>query len=225
MYRPRDIVSGDFYWVFQKDQKLLVAAGDCTGHGVSGAFMSILGISSLNEIVNEKGITKPDQILNLLRDKIIWSMQQEEKFWEAKDGIDMTILSFDFSKKKVCFSGANASAIIIRNDEMIQLKGDKMPVSIFPEIIPFTSMEYDILENDVFYLYSDGYYHQFGGLYGKKFSIRQFKALLTKVHKLETDTQLVKLEETFRKWRSRNEQVDDILVMGLKITDDMLTRD
>ncbi|NJK95288.1 MAG: tetratricopeptide repeat protein [Bacteroidales bacterium] len=221
LYKPRDIVSGDFYWLFQKDQKIIVAAADCTGHGVSGAFMSILGLTALNEIVNEKGVTRTDQILNQLRERIIWSLQQEEKFWEAKDGIDMTVFSFDLNSKKVMFSGANASAILIRNEELIQYKGDKMPVSIFPDIIPFTYTEFEVFPGDVFFLFSDGYYHQFGGLYGKKFSIRQFTSLLMKIHKLDAQTQQIKLEETFRKWRSRNEQVDDILVMGFTLTEEM----
>lgn len=222
MYKPRDIVSGDFYWATYKNNRLIVTTADCTGHGVSGAFMSILGISALNEIVNEKGIVRTDQILNSLRERIIFSMQQEDKFWEAKDGIDMTIFSFDFAKRKVMFSGANTSAMLIRNDEVSMLKGDKMPVSIFLDIIPFSTTEIDIHPNDAFYLYSDGYHHQFGGLYGKKFSIRQFNNLLLKIHHLEPEDQLAKLEETFRKWRSRNEQVDDILIMGLTITEEML---
>lgn len=223
MYKPRDIVSGDFYWMYPMGSRILVAAGDCTGHGVSGAFMSILGISSLNEIVVEKGITKPDQILNHLREKIIWSMQQEDKFWEARDGIDMSICSFDLEKRKVTFSGANSSVIYIRNNELFQIKGDKMPVSIFPDIIPFTSTEFDLLEGDTFYLFSDGFYHQFGGLYGKKFNINQFRELLVKFHNYDANTQLNKLEETYRKWRGRNEQVDDILILGFKISEDIMT--
>jgi serine phosphatase RsbU (regulator of sigma subunit)/Tfp pilus assembly protein PilF len=221
-YKPRDIVSGDFYWLFQKGQRLVVAVGDCTGHGVSGAFMSILGITTLNEIVNEKGITKPDQILNHLRDRIIWSLQQENKFWEAKDGMDMTIFSFDFIRRKVMFSGANSSAMLIRDNTIKPFKGDKMPVSIFPEIVPFSLVEVDICPNDMFYLYTDGYYHQFGGLYGKKFSVNQFSTLLLDIHKLDLRDQQIRLEDTFRRWRTRNEQVDDILVMGFQITEEML---
>lgn len=222
MYKPRDIVSGDFYWTSFKNRRLIVATGDCTGHGVSGAFMSILGISALNEIVNDKGIVKTDQILNSLRDKIIFSMQQEDKFWEAKDGIDMTILSFDIARRKVMFSGANASAMLIRNNEITVMKGNRMPVSIFPDIVPFSANEIDIYSNDTFFLYSDGYHHQFGGLYGKKFGIRQFNSQLLKIHQLEPEDQLAQLEETFRKWRSRNEQVDDIVILGLTITKEML---
>lgn len=222
MYKPRDIVSGDFYWAIQKDQKLIVAVGDCTGHGVSGAFMSILGITALNEIINEKGITQTNIILDQLRDRIIWSLQQENKFWEAKDGMDMTIFSFDFANRKAMFSGANGSAVLVRNEELIQLKGDKMPVSIFPDIIPFSCQEIDLHPDDMFYLYSDGYYHQFGGLYSKKFSVRQFLALILDIHKHEAEEQHVRLEDTFRRWRARNEQVDDILVMGFRITENML---
>jgi len=222
LYKPRDIVSGDFYWAIRKDDKLIVSVADCTGHGVSGAFMSILGITALNEIVNEKGITRTDQVLNHLRERIIWSLQQKDKFWEAKDGIDMTILTFDFAKRKVMFSGANSSVILIRNEEIIQMKGEKMPVSIFPDIVPFSSVEYDIYPNDVFYLYTDGYYHQFGGLNEKKFSIRQFITLLQTIHKLDADAQHAKIDETFRRWRGRNEQVDDILLMGLIIKEEML---
>lgn len=217
IYKPRDIVSGDFYWLTKKDNKLVIAAADCTGHGVSGAFMSILGISALNEIVNERGITQTNVIMDALRERIIDSLQQKDKFWEAKDGIDMAILSLDLVNRKMMFTGANSSVILIRDGELTQLKGDKMPVSIFPEIIPFSSFEGDIRPDDAIYLYSDGYYHQFGGLYGKKFSIRQFISLLQNIHKLSAGEQHARLEETFRKWRGRAEQVDDILVMGMML--------
>jgi serine phosphatase RsbU (regulator of sigma subunit)/Tfp pilus assembly protein PilF len=224
VYKPRDIVSGDFYWAAKKNNLLIAVSADCTGHGVSGAFMSILGISALNEIVNERGITRPDLILNQLRERIITSLQQEDKFWEARDGIDMAIITFDFLEGKVFFGGANSSVILIRNEELIQLKGDKMPVSIFPDIFPFTYVEYKLMPNDVFYLFTDGYYHQFGGVYGKKFNIRQFTSLLQNIHRLKPEEQQDRLEETFRKWRGRNEQVDDILVIGITITQNMLVQ-
>ncbi len=223
IYKPRDIVSGDFYWLTRKDNKMVIAAADCTGHGVSGAFMSILGISALTEIVNERGITKTNIIMDQLRERIIDSLQQKDKFWEAKDGIDMAIITIDFEKRTMMFTGANASVILIRNEKLTQIKGDKMPVSIFPDIIPFSSVEYNLEPNDVIYMYSDGFYHQFGGLYGKKFSIRQFTTLLQNIHQLEAGEQHAKLDETFRKWKGRNEQVDDILVLGFILTPEMFS--
>lgn len=224
IYKPRDIVSGDFYWLTRKDNKLVIVAADCTGHGVSGAFMSILGISALTEIVNERGITRTNVIMDHLRERIIDSLQQKDKFWEAKDGIDMSVITIDFEKRKMMFTGANSSMILIRNEEIMQLKGDKMPVSIFPDIIPFSSVEYTIEPNDTIYMYSDGYYHQFGGLYGKKFSIRQFTSLLQNIHHFEAGDQHAKLEETFRKWKGRNEQVDDILVLGFKLSPELFLK-
>lgn len=216
-YRPKDIVSGDFYWIARKAGKIVVAIADCTGHGVTGAFMSILGISALNEIVIEKGITTTNKILDMLREKIVFTLQQAGEFSESREGIHMVVCSFDFPNKRMQFSGAINSILLFRKGQALQYKGDKMPVSIFPEMNDFTLTDIALEENDMIYLYSDGYYGQFGGHEDKKFSIYRFRSLLQNMSNYPVNEQYDQIDTTLNSWKGEAEQVDDILIMGIKV--------
>ena len=219
LFLPRDIVSGDFYWLTKKHRRIISVAADCTGHGVPGGFMSMLGIAFLNEIVNKSpdNVTAAD-ILNQLREQVIASLHQTGKTGEAQDGMDISLFILEWEKKKLEFAGANNPLIIIRDGEIIEIKGDKMPIGIHDRAdMPFTNHTLDLENEDVIYTFSDGYQDQFGGPRGKKFMIKRFKHLLIDIHKNpmseQKDILLAKLEE----WQGTFERVDDIIVMGVRI--------
>ena len=216
-YQPKDIVSGDFYWIAKKHGQIVLSVADCTGHGVTGAFMSILGITALNEIVVEKNITSTDQILNLLREKIIWTLQQGGEFSESKEGIHLVVCTIDLIHNKLQFSGAINSVILIRNNELLQYKGDRMPISIYPDMEDFKSSNIELQKDDMIYLFSDGYYGQFGGDEDKKFGLVRFRNLIQTISSLATSDQQKTIETTLKTWKGNAEQVDDILVMGIRI--------
>ena len=216
MFKPRDIVSGDFYWVEELKGDLIIITADCTGHGVPGAFMSMLGVSMLNEIVLNEGVTQPDEILNALREKIIIALKQEPDSM-IKDGMDMTICVLDRTRKKLWYSGAENPLILISGGELQQVKGDKMPVAIHEVMDPFTLHELDLKSGDSFYTFSDGYADQFGGAKQKKFMIKNLRNLLLEVQDLPMIEQGRKLDETFEAYRSELDQVDDVVVIGVKV--------
>ena len=219
LYKPRDIVSGDFYWVNEIDGKQIIITADCTGHGVPGAFMSMLGISLLNEIVNNKKIYKPDEILNALRKDIVDSLKQNDgEFSEGavKDGMDMTACTVYYKDDVLEFAGANNPLYIISDDELIQIKGDKMPVAIHDNMEPFSLKEYKLKKGDCFYTFSDGFVDQFGGPNQKKFLSKNFRELLMKIKDEPMVEQGIKLDESFEKWRAEVDQVDDVTVIGIK---------
>jgi len=216
LFKPRDIVSGDFYWVEEIDDKLIIIAADCTGHGVPGAFMSMLGVSMLNEIVLNERITRPDLILNALRDRVIDALKQETDSM-IKDGMDMTICVLDRSMKKLLYSGAENPLCHISGGELKQIKGDKMPVAIHEVMEPFALHELDLKSGDTFYTFSDGYADQFGGPRQKKFMIKNLRNLLLSIQNLPMIEQGRKLDETFEAYRSELDQVDDVVVIGVKV--------
>ncbi len=218
LFKPRDIVSGDFYWVAHRDDKIYIAAADCTGHGVSGAFMSMLGHSFLNEIVNNYKISKPGQMLNRLRTTIIKALHQTGKMDEAKDGLDIALCILQLKEKKVLFSGAYNPLIMIRNSKLTEIRGDRMPIGIhFDEKRPFNSHELEVKKRDTIYLFSDGYIDQFGGSKGTKFKLDPFKKLLLSIQDRSMEEQKRMLDERLKKWRGKYDQVDDILVIGFKV--------
>ncbi|MCK4662578.1 MAG: SpoIIE family protein phosphatase [Bacteroidales bacterium] len=215
---PQGIVSGDFYWFSEIKNKIIIAVVDCTGHGVPGAFMSMLGVTMLNKIVNEKGIIKPNEILDRLRKNVIISLHQTGKMGEANDGMDIALITIDKKNNSLEYSGANNSAYLFRNNEFTEIFADKMPIGIYSEIeIPFSCQKMSIQKDDIIYLFTDGYADQFGGSNGRKFLYKNFKNLLKEIHQLPLNEQKTKLFKTHRKWKENNEQVDDILVMGIKI--------
>jgi serine phosphatase RsbU (regulator of sigma subunit) len=216
LFKPRDIVSGDFYWVTEKTNKIYLAAVDCTGHGVPGAFMSMLGISFLNEILNKSEETGPEEILNQLRKYIIKALKQVGQQGESKDGMDMSIVVFDKTQKSLSFAGANNPLYFFRNGELKEIKGDKMPVGIHEKMNSFTCHSFDILRGDTFYIFSDGYADQFGGPRAKKFMYSNFKTLLQTLQTKSMREQAKILEDTIEAWKGDIDQIDDIVVIGIR---------
>jgi serine phosphatase RsbU (regulator of sigma subunit) len=218
LFRPRDIVSGDFYWMTERNNRVVVVAGDCTGHGVPGAFMSMMGVSFLNEIVNVDGQTQPDIILNSLREKIISTLYQMGKDGETRDGMDMSIIVFLRNTRTLMFAGAYNPLYLIRKGELIEHKADKMPVGVHPkEKVPFTLHNIKLEAGDNLYIFSDGYVSQFGGPDGRKFMAKPFKELLVKIYGKSIQDQKTILEDTMDKWQNAYDQVDDILVIGIAV--------
>ncbi len=216
LLKPRDIVSGDFYWLREKDSKIFVAAADCTGHGVPGAFMSILGITFLNEIVNKYGFYKPSEVLDGLRNKIITSLNQRGKEGDSRDGMDISLCVIDEENNRIQFSGANNPLFIIRDGELVEMKGDKMPVGIHVTNHPFYNHEVSLKKGDSIYIFSDGFSDQFGGEKGKKFKIKNFKTLLLENWEKPMEEQKAIINYAFDQWRGDHDQVDDILVIGIR---------
>jgi serine phosphatase RsbU (regulator of sigma subunit)/ligand-binding sensor domain-containing protein len=216
LYKPRDIVSGDFYWFSETKSHYYVAAADCTGHGVPGAFMSMLGMALMNEIVNKHSDIDPDSLLNELRSQIIETLHQKGDPSAAKDGIDMVVCKIDSQNSRMLFAGANNPLYLVRDKELTAYKTDKMPVSIHLIMKPFTAYEIDLKPGDAVYLFSDGYVDQFGGPHGKKFKYQAFKRLLVSISDKEMHKQGLQLDREFEQWKGDLGQVDDVVVIGLK---------
>jgi serine phosphatase RsbU (regulator of sigma subunit) len=218
LYLPKDIVSGDFYWFTQISGKLIIVAGDCTGHGVPGALMSMLGISFLEEIVNNKGITISGQILDELRKEVQRALHQKGAREEAKDGMDISLCVIEKKKGILHYSGAYNNLYLIRNGELLEFQADRMPIGIHDlSAKSFASQDIPYLTGDIIYMISDGYADQFGGPNSKKFKYSALKELLLKIHMLPLKEQKKKLESNFFKWKGDNPQTDDVLIMGMKL--------
>jgi serine phosphatase RsbU (regulator of sigma subunit) len=216
-FKPRDIVSGDFYWISQSDHRIVLTAADCTGHGVPGSLMSMLGITMLHEIVNEKNVMHSEEILNQLRLSIARTLKQEGKIGEQKDGIDMALMIYDTSNRKLEFSGANNPLYIVRNGEMLEYKGNNMPVAYYEKMSDFTRFTIEMKQGDRVYMFTDGFPDQFGGPQGKKFKYRPFKDLLLEIHERPMEEQRRILSLIFEEWKGDLSQIDDVLVIGLRL--------
>ena len=222
LFRPRDIVSGDFYWIKQVNQYVILAAADCTGHGVPGAFMSMLGISYLNEIVHRREITQANQVLNELRKQIRNSLRQHGQPEESKDGMDMALCVIDEKKKVLQYSGANSPLYLIRDKngapELTEFKADRMPLGYYQgRFKTFTNKDIQLEYGDVFYLFSDGFFDQKGGKEDKKFLSKNFKKLLLEIHQEPMREQKKILDKTLTDWMGDTSQIDDILVIGVRV--------
>jgi serine phosphatase RsbU (regulator of sigma subunit) len=217
LFQPKDIVSGDFYGFTQKQNKILVAAADCTGHGVAGAFMSIIGGSLLSQIINEKNITEPALILDHLNEGIIRSLKQKEN--ESSDGMDISFCTFDLSKNELQFAGANRPLWLIRNSELLFYKANKYPIGGLQVVHDekFTQHVIPLQRNDTIYMFSDGYADQFGGEKGKKLMTKRFREVLLSIQNKTMHEQKIYLQEYFESWKGNNEQVDDVLVIGIRV--------
>lgn len=218
-YKPKDIVSGDFYWASYKEGKFLLMTADCTGHGVPGAFMSLLGMNLLNEIVNEKGIVSPDEVLNKLRKEIITVLNPEDSTELSQDGMDAVFCSLDLKELKLEVACANNPVWLIRDNTISELyKPDKIPVGKSPkENVDFTLRSFDLQRGDQVYFLTDGYADQFGGPKGKKFKYKQLQEILLKNSMKTAQEQKSEIDNAFENWRGHIEQVDDILLIGLRV--------
>lgn len=219
LYKPKDIISGDFYWVSKTAEgKIFVVTADCTGHGVPGAFMSLIGAAKLDEIILERKISDPAKVLDNLREEIIHSLNPEGSGFESQDGMDVVICCFDFEKMKLNFSCANNPLWLFRENKMIEFKPDKMPIGIYQgKTKPFTLQTLDLEKGDVVYTFTDGYADQFGGEKGKKFKYKHLQEVLQANIHLPMSEQKKNLDNTIENWRGNLEQVDDILVIGIKV--------
>lgn len=217
LFKPKDIVSGDFYWAIQHEQKFLLMTADCTNHGVPGAMMSMMGINFLNEIVNEKKITQPADILNQLKKDIIKTLNPEGRLYSTNDGLDCNLCSFDFKNLKLTYSNANNVFYIIRNNQLITSKTNNMTVGVGTTNASFEQVEFELQKNDLIITFTDGYADQFGGSSGKKFKYKQFEDLLISHSNLQLSELKAILEKAIDEWRGNMEQVDDICIVGIRV--------
>jgi serine phosphatase RsbU (regulator of sigma subunit) len=215
LFKPRDIVSGDFYWMKQFGNKVVITAADCTGHGVPGAFMSMLGMSFLNEIVTSAN-KDANIILDELRDKVKTSLRQTGKEAEQKDGMDIALCIIDFDTMKLQFSGAYNPLYLIRDSEIMQFKADRQPIAVFLRETPFTKHEIELQKGDVLYIFSDGYADQFGGEMAKKLMSKGFRKVLMAMYDKPMKEQKDLLDREFENWRQEIEQMDDVILIGIK---------
>ena len=217
LFNPKDIVSGDFFWIGEKGSKVFIVAADCTGHGVPGALMSMIGLEILEKIINHDNIENPSIILEKMSKGIEKAFSREKNDGTIiRDSMDIGLCVVDKVRKKLEFSGAFFPLYLIRNEKLTEIKGDKFPIGIDSEHTVYAYNEIDILENDVVYLFSDGYIDQFGGKENKKFMYRRFRYLLLSIHQFTLQDQKIILEENMKTWIGTNEQIDDMLVIGFK---------
>jgi serine phosphatase RsbU (regulator of sigma subunit) len=217
LFKPKDIVSGDFYWIGGKDDKVFIVAADCTGHGVPGALMSMIGLEIIEKTINEENIEVPSKILGVLNKALEKTFSREKNIGTIiRDGMDVGLCVIDKKRKKIDYAGAFFPLYIIRDNSLIEIKADKLIIGMNPDGIEYTDHEIDIMEDDIFYLFSDGYVDQFGGTENKKFMYRRFRYLLLTIHRFPVNDQKAILDENIKTWIGRNEQVDDILVIGFR---------
>jgi len=213
LFKPKDIVSGDFYWATKRNDLFYLAVCDSTGHGVPGAFMSLLSIGFLSEAINEKNIIKPNDVFNYVRERLVNTISKEGQ----QDGFDGILLCFDQKTKKITYAAANNAPIVISNSEIISLGTDKMPVGKGIKDTPFQLFTVEMKQTDSLYLYTDGFADQFGGPRGKKFLYKKMNQYIASIADLSFNEQKQKLENTFNEWKGNLEQVDDVLLIGIKL--------
>ena len=216
-FKPKDIVSGDFYWTLEKQDHLYITAGDCTGHGVPGAFVTMLGVSFLNEINAHDKLIPPAEMLDKLRERIIKELGQNGKEDENKDGMDISLARLNLKTNEMQWAGANNPLFYFQNNELHEIRADKQPVAFYTDMKPFTNHTLQLKKGDSIYLITDGYADQFGGPDGKKFKYKKLKELIVSNINLPMDEQKQIFANEFEAWRGNLEQVDDVCVIGIKI--------
>ena len=218
LHKPKDIVSGDFYWINEKNGKIFVAVVDCTGHGVPGAFMSIIGFELLRKITDDLGIETADEILQHLNDGVATTFGKTTENVRLKDGMDVALCVIDKKKAELEFAGAFRPLYFIRDNKIVEIRGDRFSVGLMDEgeTDKINNTIIKLQKNDIFYLFSDGYADQFGGSEGKKSKYRRFRHILLTIHKLPMDQQYTYLSRSFDDWKGNLEQVDDVLILGLR---------
>lgn len=216
-YQPSDIVSGDFYWAEKVDDKLVFAVADCTGHGVPGAMVSMLGISLLSKVVMQSTSITTAKILNELRTELKTSLKQKGDKYEAKDGMDIALCILDKEKKTLQFSGAYCNAYLCRDNQLIELKADSQPIGVFIKETDFNQIEMEIKDGDILYMFSDGFISQFHHSTREKIKVKRFKELLLEVNTLSFVEQKNRLDAYLNEWKGNQHQIDDVLVLGLKL--------
>lgn len=219
LYKPKDIVSGDFYWVEHVNDHAVFAAVDCTGHGVPGAMMSVVGFNILNQAVNEKRLTRPSDILTFLDAGVNNILRQSTQTTSVKDGMDLALCSLNSERTLLQYAGAYNALYIVQDNELKEIKADKFPigVNLDGKADTYTNHEIIVKKGDCVYLFSDGYADQFGGPDEKKFKYVNFRKLLLSIHQKSMDEQRMLLDKAIEDWRGGLEQVDDILVMGVRV--------
>ncbi len=215
-YRPKDIVAGDFYWYKKVNSKIFIAVADCTGHGVPGAMVSVVCNNALNRAVNDFWLLDPAKILDKTAELVIEAFR-ENKEEDVKDGMDISLCSFDIENNKLEYAGAINSMFYITDNNLKEIKGDKQPIGQFADIKPFTLHKINLSKGDKIYMFSDGYADQFGGVKGKKFMYKRFRELILGVSSKEFSKQETELEAEFQNWKEDLEQVDDVCVIGIEV--------
>lgn len=223
-YKPKDIVSGDFYWFSRRLSKTIIAAADCTGHGIPGAFMTIMANTLLRQIVELEGIFKPDQILYHLNLRVRVALQQEGEgaasdHSKNKDGLDIALLQIDTKRRKLQYAGANRPLLLIKaNGELQEIKADRQGIGGYQSdsVVEFSNHSFEMEEGDTVYIYSDGYPDQIGEEVNKRFKGKRFTTFLTEIHNKEMEHQKLLLDAELRHWRGENEQTDDVIVIGIR---------
>jgi serine phosphatase RsbU (regulator of sigma subunit) len=215
--KPKDIVSGDFYWIEEKGDKIFIVGADCTGHGVPGALMSMIGLEIIEKTINEDRIEIPSEILAVLNKGLEKTFSRQKNIGTIiRDGMDIGLCVIDRKKKKAEYAGAFFPLYLIRENTLIEIKGDKLIIGMNPAGVSYTNHEIELREDDILYIFSDGYVDQFGGTENKKFMYRRFRYLLNTIHRFPVNDQRAILDENIKTWMSGNPQIDDIMVIGFK---------
>jgi serine phosphatase RsbU (regulator of sigma subunit) len=216
-FKPKDIVSGDFYWIGEKNERVFIVAADCTGHGVPGALLSMIGREIIEKTINEENIVAPSQVLAVLDKALEKTFSREKNVGTViRDGMDLGLCVVDKRKRSLSFSGAFFPLYLIRNNNLTEFKGDRIVLGMNPEGSKYTDNEIELKEDDIFYIFSDGYIDQFGGLENKKYMYRRFRYLLMTIHSFPAETQKSILNDSIITWQGHNVQVDDMMVIGFK---------
>ena len=217
VFRPKDVVSGDFYWMLEKENHMYMCVADCTGHGVPGAFLTMLGSSFLNEINAGEKLLEPGIILDKLRQRFIDELSQSNEYGDIRDGMDISFCRLDLKTNDLQWAGANNPLYIIREGEILETRGDRQPIGIYDKMSPFTNHTFELKSKDTICIFSDGFIDQFGGVKGKKLKSNAFKKLLLHNNSKSMEEQKTELIKYFDNWKGNFEQIDDVCIVALRI--------